>query len=375
MKSTLAKRVLDMACTLQQIPAPTFSEGKRADFIVEQFKRIGLEQVFVDEAGNVLAKIPGREETLPLVISAHMDTVFPLYTDLTLVKEVDKIYGPGIGDNSLGVAALFGLAWELCPDPGKSGEKVCSELPGDIWLVANVCEEGLGDLLGMRAVVDRFTDQVKAYLVLEGMALGQIYNRALGVHRYKINARTGGGHSWVDFGKPSAIHELSGFVNQLGMLTIPASPRTTYNVGKISGGTSVNTIASEASLELDLRSEDSQALTLLITQVQELVRAANKPGIEMTFETIGSRPSGQLSQSHTLIRLAQEVIRAHGYQPNLIIGSTDANIPLSSGYPAICVGITHGAGAHTTGEFIQTRPVAKGMAQVIDLVSEIFAEL
>lgn len=375
MNSTLPKRVLEMACAIQQIPAPTFSEGQRAVFIVEQFKRIGLEQVFLDDAGNVLAKIPGRKETQPLVISAHMDTVFPFSTDLTLVKEVDKIYGPGIGDNSLGVAALFGVAWQFFSDQGKSREKVCSELPGDIWLVANVCEEGLGDLLGMRAVVDRFTDQVKAYLVLEGMALGQIYNRALGVHRYRINARTAGGHSWVDFGKPSAIHEISGFVNQLGLLTTPSSPRTTYNVGKISGGTSVNTIASEANLELDLRSEDTHALAMLINQVQELVRAANKPGVEMTFETIGSRPSGQLSASHPLLKMAQQVLRAQGYQPNLIIGSTDANIPLSSGYPAICVGISHGAGAHTTGEFIQTRPVAKGMSQVIELVREIFAEL
>jgi acetylornithine deacetylase/succinyl-diaminopimelate desuccinylase-like protein len=366
---------LDLACTLQQIPAPTFSESQRASFIVEQFKQIGLEQVFVYQVGNVLAKIPGCEEALPLVISAHMDTVFPLSTDLTLVKEVDKIYGPGIGDNSLGVAALFGVAWEFFSYQAKSGEKVCSELPGDIWLVANVCEEGLGDLLGMRAVVDRFTDQVKTYLVLEGMALGQIYNQALGVHRYKINARTAGGHSWVDFGKPSAIHELSGFVNQLGLLNIPSSPRTTYNVGKISGGTSVNTIASEASLELDLRSEDSQSLMLLINQVQELVTTANQPGVEMTFETIGSRPSGQLSPSHPLIKLAQQVLKAQGFQPNLIIGSTDANIPLSAGYPAICVGITHGAGAHTTGEYIQTRPIAKGVTQVIELVKEIFAEL
>lgn len=372
MDTTLASRTLEMACAIQQIPSPTFSEGKRAVYVRDQFEQAGLKQVFIDDAGNVLARIPGCGNALPLVVSAHLDTVFPISTDLTLHKEAGKIYGPGIGDNSLGVAALFGLLWELYPGSNDKEEAIYSELPGDVWLVANIGEEGLGDLAGMRAVVDRFTDQVQAYLVVEGMSLGQIYNRALGVHRYRITARTAGGHSWVDYGKPSAIHELSNLVSKLKHLQIPSSPRTTYNVGIFSGGTSVNTIASEASLELDLRSEDSSALQELIMQVQSLVSKANLPGIEMLIETIGSRPAGSLPASHPLIKLAHKALAAQGYQPNLIIGSTDANIPLSRGYPAVCVGITHGAAAHTTNEYIQTAPVSKGISQLIELVRGTF---
>lgn len=372
MNSRLADRVLEMACAIQQIPAPTFFEDQRAVFILDQFKQAGLAQVFIDQTGNVMGRIPGQGKALPLVVSAHLDTVFPQSTDLTLHKDVDKIHGPGIGDNSLGVAALFGLLWEFSSGPEKAGNAQDPELPGDLWLVANVGEEGLGDLKGMRAVVDHFSDQITAYLVVEGMSLGQIYHRALGVHRYRITARTAGGHSWVDFGKPSAIHELSHLVSGFKHLQAPSSPRSTYNVGVITGGTSVNTIASEASLELDLRSEDLSALQTLTRQVEDMVSKASTPGVEMSIETIGSRPAGSLPVSHPLIKQAQKALVAQGYQPNLIIGSTDANIPLSRGYPAICVGITHGAGAHTVGEYIQIRPVAKGIAQLIDLVREIF---
>lgn len=375
MNLTLAERVVEMACTIQQIPSPTFSEEQKALYVMERFKQAGLLHVLIDEVGNVIAKIPGRSESLPLIVSAHMDTVFPASTNLCLTKEADGIWGPGIGDNSLGVAALFGLVWEFFSDSEKTNQSKYFDLPGDIWLVANVGEEGLGDLKGMRAAVDRFGDQVKAYLVLEGMSLGQIYSRALGVHRYKITSRTAGGHSWVDYGKPSAIHELSRLINQLTQMNIPTIPRTTVNVGVISGGTSINTIASQADLELDLRSEDFLALQALSLQVQKLVRAADRPGVEMALETIGSRPAGNLPPTHPLIKLAQKALAAQGYQPNLMIGSTDANIPLSRGYPAICVGITHGAGAHTTSEYIQTKPVARGMAQLTDLVRAIFSEL
>lgn len=375
MNLVLIERILEKACEIQQISSPTFSEENRAISVLECFKQAGLQQVYLDKVGNVLAKIPGRGDGLPLVVSAHLDTVFPGSTDLTLTKDADRIYAPGIGDNSLGVAALFGLLWEFLPDSGKGSPQAYSDLPGDIWLVANVGEEGLGDLLGMRAIVDQFKDQVKAYLVLEGMSLGQIYHRALGVHRYKITAKTAGGHSWVDYGKPSAIHELAQLVTQLSNMAVPSSPRTTFNVGVISGGTSINTIASEASLELDLRSEDFQALQELTRQVQELVIAANKPGVKIELETIGRRPAGSLPVSHPLIKLAHNALRSQGYQPNLIIGSTDANIPLSLGYPAICIGITHGAGAHTTSEYIQTKPVIKGISQLTDLVRGVFREL
>jgi tripeptide aminopeptidase len=230
-------------------------------------------------------------------------------------------------------------------------------------------------LRGMRAVVDRFSDSVCAYLVLEGMALGQIYHRGLGVQRYRITASTVGGHSWVDYGKPSAIHELGNLIGRLTALPVPPQPRSTLNVGVIAGGTSVNTIAAEAHLELDLRSESGVTLDQLVRRVETLVGAANRSDVAVTLELIGRRPAGKLPSSHPLVRLAKRCIQTQDIQPNLTIGSTDANVPLSRGLPAICVGLSTGYGAHTVNEYINVGPLFQGLAQIVAIVEGIFQEL
>jgi acetylornithine deacetylase/succinyl-diaminopimelate desuccinylase-like protein len=363
-------RVINLAIAIQQIPAPTFQELQRASYMHEIFRMNGLSEVSMDRLGNVYGLHPGIKSENPLVVSAHTDTVFPLQTDLSLKREPDehwseKISGPGIGDNSLGVAGLLGLFWMLKAQPVQP--------KGDIWFVANVGEEGLGDLCGMKAIVDRFGDRASAYLVLEGMALGQIYHRGLGVQRYRITIRTSGGHSWVDYGKPSAIHEIAELVCRLQALPIPVHPRTSINVGTIAGGTSINTIAAEAHLDLDLRSEDSETLTRLVKQVIELVRLANRADVvHAKAELIGQRPVGEIPAEHPLVRLASNSLQALGIQPNLNIGSTDANIPLSRGYPALTLGLTFGSGAHSANEYIYTRPVAQGLAYLVTICQNIF---
>ncbi len=370
MDPSLISRTIDLAITIQQIPAPPFSEEQRAAFIYQRFQTEGLSDVTTDELGNVYARLPGAGERAPLVISAHMDTVFPVSTDLSLKRAADKISGPGIGDNSLGVAGLFGLTWAL--------QERDVTLPGDLWLVANVGEEGLGDLRGMKEVVKRFGRQPLAYIVLEGLSLGQIYHRGLGVQRYRITARTQGGHSWVDYGRPSAIHELAKLIAHLDSLTIPSKPRTSLNVGVISGGTSVNTIAPEAHLELDLRSEDPETLAELTDQVKSIVQTANRPGsdpIEFTLETIGQRPAGEIPADHALVGLAARALEAQSCSVQLNIGSTDANVPLSHGLPAICLGLTVGGGAHTQEEYIYTYPLLHGLAQLIMVVETAHQEL
>jgi acetylornithine deacetylase/succinyl-diaminopimelate desuccinylase-like protein len=368
--ASLTARVLDLAVTIQQIPAPPFGEDQRAAFIRQRFEVEGLESVSMDEMGNVLGCLPGLSEKPALVVSAHLDTVFPYDTDLQVRREADKVFGPGIGDNSLGLAGLFGLLWALRQyrgeDPG---------LPGNLWFVANVGEEGLGDLRGMRAIVDRFGEQVLAYLILEGMALGQVYHRALGVQRYRIKVRTGGGHSWVDYGRPSAIHELARLITELTAIPVPAKPRSSLNVGVISGGTSVNTIAPEAHLELDLRSEGSGALADLVRQVEQTARAAEKAGVKVSLELIGQRPAGRLPTTHPLVRAAKRALQKRGIQPNLTIGSTDANVPLSRGLPAITIGLSTGFGAHTTNEYIHTEPLFHGLGQLVEVVEGAFKDL
>ena len=367
MESFYLRQVIDQAIAIQQIPSPSFKETERAIYIRECFTREELQDVHIDGTGNVYGRLPGVGSGRPLVLSAHLDTVFPLDTDLSIKHKQGEICGPGIGDNSLGVAGLFGLLWSL--------RQRKAVFDGDIWLVANVGEEGLGDLRGMRAVVDRFGASVRAYLILEGLALGQVYHRGLVVQRYRITVHTAGGHSWVDFGCPSAIHELATLVTRLANLPLSRSPRTSLNVGVISGGTSVNTIASGAMLELDLRSESERSLKNLVERVQRLVALAIRPGVEVTAELIGNRPAGEITADHPLVQLASRCLEQQGISAHLNIGSTDANIPLSRRLPAVCIGLTTGQGAHTVRESILTEPLGRGLAQLVDLVERIFREL
>lgn len=364
--SNIVRQVLDLAVQIQQIPAPTFEEAERAQFVQRLFQEEGLQDVFIDSVGNVYGCLPGQKVAPPLIITAHLDTVFPRETELNLRKTETVIYGPGIGDNSLGVAGLIAVIW--------LARQYSVSLPGDIWLVANVCEEGLGDLRGMRAVVQRWDAEVSAYIVLEGMALGQIYHRALGVKRYRITLNTPGGHSWVDHGRPSAIHHLAQLVTSLTSIPLPATPRTVLNVGKFQGGTSVNTIAQTAYIELDIRSEESSTLDWLVKQVLLKVERSKRDGVEVILEKIGDRPGGEISPEHWLVQLATRALRKQGLEPRLNIGSTDANIPLSMGLPAIGLGLTNGKGAHTTGEMIYARPLAKGLAQLLWLLPRCFKE-
>ena len=364
MNNDIVNRVIELAIQIQQIPAPTFREQKRAEFIRDLFLAEGLSDACLDEAGNAFARLPGKGTGKPLVVSAHLDTVFPVETDLRVTRGSELIHGPGLGDNSLGVASLFGLLWSLQRQENKQ--------VGDIWFVANIGEEGLGDLGGMKAVVDRFGGEVHAYLVLEGLALGHVYHRAVGVKRYRVTARTSGGHSWSDYGQPSAVHELAKLIVSLTSLELPSHPRTTMNVGKISGGTSVNVIASEASFDLDLRSEGQESLATLISAADKLILKANRSGVSFETKVIGQRPAGEISINHPLVLLAKDCLREQGLEPGLISGSTDANVPLSKGYPAIVLGITTGGSAHTIHEYINTPPMVQGLEQLVSFVSRVW---
>ncbi len=362
--TSLSNRLLDLALQIQQIPAPTFNEGVRGGFVRDLFAREHLRDVSIDDVGNVYARHAGRNTSAsPLVISAHLDTVFPGTLNLQVREEHGKILGPGIGDNSLGVASLVGVLW------GFQDRHI--ELEHDVWLVANVGEEGLGDLRGMRSVVKRFGGNVLGYLVLEGLAHGHIYHRAIGVKRYRIHALTAGGHSWSDYGQPSAVHELASLVTALTSIPLPREPRTTMNVGTISGGTGINVLASESICELDLRSEDPGILKEIALQVEGRIHEANCEGVKMNVEVVGQRPAGEIAEDHPFVQQAMECTRETGVEPVLTAGSTDANIPLSQGFPAVVMGITTGGGAHTVHEYINTEPVTKGIAAILKFVERI----
>ena len=357
----ITQQLLDLAIQIQQIPAPTFAEKARGKFVCDLFGKENLKDISIDSIGNVFARMPGKgKNAKALVVTAHLDTVFPLSINLEVKEEAGKVIAAGIGDNSLGVAGLFGIIWSLK-----------NKLKHDVWFVANVGEEGLGDLRGMRAVVKKFGRGVIGYLILESMALGHVYHKAIGVKRYRISAKTAGGHSWSDYGQPSAVHEMASLITKLTSLRLPREPRTTMNVGIITGGTGVNVLASEAKCELDLRSESPVALSKLINQVEEILIHASRDGVKIMAEVIGERPAGEISAEHELVKLAVKCLEEQNLSATLTTGSTDANIPLSQNIPAVVLGITTGGGAHTVNEYIDTQPIEKGMNSVIKFVESI----
>lgn len=351
--------VLETAIAIQQVPAPTFDEAERSSFVLDRLQALGLSDVASDSLGNVYGRRPGRERRPGLLIAAHLDTVFPRDTDLRLRYEGDRVYGPGLGDNSTGVAGLIHLAQVMQRH----------DLPhlGDIWFVGNVGEEGLGDLRGIRAAVDRLRSRVSRVIAIEGCDFGTLHHQAIGVRRYRIEATSPGGHSWGNFGTPSAIHALVRLAARITDLAVPRTPRTTFNIGVIEGGTSVNTIAERASMLLDMRSVSAGALNDLIAQVDRLVAAAaaESSEVELRVETVGNRPSGSIPRDHELVQAAVAAYHAVGANVSYQQSSTDANIPLSQGIPAVCVGLTDGGNAHRHDEFIQPANLGRGLQALL----------
>lgn len=357
----IAARVTQLAIDIQQIPAPTFAEGQRAAFVRGRFESLGLQQIYVDDLHNVYGCIQGLDPNRPAVLlSAHTDTVFDATTDLTIRRENDLIYGPGLGDNSIGVAGVIGLA-EMLRERHLTPAR-------DLWLVANTREEGLGDLGGMKAVIERLRGRISCVINVEGMAFGHVYHAGIAVRRLHITASAEGGHSWLNFGRASAVHGIIQLGARLLTLQPPAAPRTTFNIGLIDGGTSINTIASNASLWLDLRSEESQALAALEQQAHAHIQAVNAPELRFNAEVVGDRPAGSIPTGHPLVQIALGSLDGLGVKGSLETGSTDANVPLSQGIPAITLGITRGGNAHRLDEFIETGPVGQGMRHLFGVV-------
>jgi tripeptide aminopeptidase len=360
------RAVLAEATRIQAIPAPTFFEQDRAYYVARRFREIGLGEVRQDEPGSVYASTPGSDSTAPpLLVSAHLDTVFPQDTDLTIRSDTraKRLYGPGIGDNSLGLAALIWLAQQI------QERKIVPRSP--IQWLATVREEGLGNLEGMRNAVKELGGQIGLAIILEGIGLGRVYHAGLGVRRIKVSTHGPGGHSWLHADRPSAIHHLIRIGAAILDQVTPASrPQSTVNIGLISGGVSINTRAPEASLTVDLRSEDTGTLERMEQSVYRIVEGMSKDSeIGISCDLIGSRPSACLPVDHPLVHAARAVLRHTGTKPARPgIGSTDANILLANEIPSVCIGITRGGNAHSTDEFIETGLLIKGLKQLTLLV-------
>ncbi|MFL6720132.1 MAG: M20/M25/M40 family metallo-hydrolase [Burkholderiaceae bacterium] len=324
---------------INAIPAPTFEEGKRASDFAARLKALGLEQVHIDEAGNVMGTLKGSGSGPTVMLAAHLDTVYPMATDLTLSEKDGRLYAPGIADNARSLAAILTIAEAM---------KAARIQPdGDIIFCGNVGEEGLGDLKGVKHIFAQHKE-IKAFVGLEPTLGGDqgepVTYLATGSRRYKISFKGPGGHSYEAFGLPSAIHALGRAVAHIDDLRVPADPKVTFNVGVIEGGQSVNTISGAASMLVDMRSEDKAALQTIEKQILAAVQQGadetnkrwNSTAIKVETTLIGDRPAGKMAVTSPIVQIALAAASVQGRKPALDSAhSTDANLPMSLGVPAI----------------------------------------
>ncbi len=362
-RSIAHSRLEDVATLAQcicEVPAPTGDERQRAEFVASLWRERGYTPE-IDDIANVYVR-RGKRNTGPvLLLLAHIDTVFPTSTPISVIRDGNVMRGPSIGDNSLSVAAMISLFAML--------DELGIETDVDVIAVANVGEEGLGNLRGARAAVERYRDSVGAVIAIDGR-LGVIVNTAVGSQRWRITVRGPGGHSFGSFGQPSAIHGLGKIIASIADLDVPKTPKTTFNVGLIEGGTSVNTIAPSASAIIDLRSTDVATLHQLAERVRAIVEQKAGQGLQTEIEVLGERPAGTRSSTDPLVQLAASALRWVGIEPTYAASSTDANIPISLNIPAVCVGVTYAGRAHTVEEYIQVPPIGDGVAQLLRLTVE-----
>ena len=334
-----------------EVEAPPFKEAKRAEMYARMFREAGLQNVRIDKEGNVLGDRPGTQPRPRLVFSAHLDTVFPEGTDVKVKREGTMLRGPGIGDDCRGLAVLLAVI--------RAMNQAKIQTPGTITFVGTVGEEGLGDLRGVKYLFnDGMKGQIDRFVSIDGTGLG-ITHIAVGSLRYRVTFKGPGGHSYGAFGLSNPLHALGRAVDKISQFEVPSDPKTTFNVGRVGGGTSVNSIPFEAWFEMDMRSASASALQAIDARfhraVDESVKEEDarwkKSVLSVDKALVGNRPAGQTPASSPIVQAAVSVTRALGFPVTLDEGSTDANIPINLGIPAITVdGGGRGREAHALGE-------------------------
>jgi len=374
---TNADAITEEQIRICSIPASPFGEQARAEYLSRKFSDLGLTDVEIDEEGNCLGLLKGSSQTPLLVVSAHLDTVFSKDTDFTVTHRDDRLFAPGIADDGCGLAALIALVQAI------QTEQIPIE--GSILFVGTVGEEGEGNLRGVRYLFTkgRWATQIEAFLSFDGPGLDRITNRALGSHRYRVEISGPGGHSWGDFGLPNPVHAIGRAVSRLAAYPAPKEPRTTFNVGRIEGVTRVNSIPSHASMEVDLRSAAERELQRLdaffrrtmreAVDEENAIRRAGDPPLKLKVDLIGERPTGETRADSPVVEVALEATRALGVTPRLDQSSTDSNLPISLGIPAITLGAGGSSGAsHSLDEWYDPRErdlgLKRGLLVVLGIV-------
>jgi tripeptide aminopeptidase len=331
---------LNEQARLTEIPAPPFKETVRGLELKRLFEKLGLKDVRIDKVGNVIGVRPGALAKPNLVVAAHLDTVFPEGTDVRVKREGKMLRAPGIGDDGRGLAAMLSIIRAL--DEG--GVKTT----GTITFVADVGEEGLGDLRGVKALFNEtLKGQIDSFISIEPGAPGRVTSAGVGSYRYRVTFKGPGGHSYGAFGMANPIHALGRAIAKIGDIQVPAKPKTTFNVGRINGGTSVNSIAFEAWFEVDMRSETMAALDAVRDQFTAAVSDAvkiendhwkNRGAIVAESELVGLRPAGLTPDDSAIVKISLSAVTAMGGIPSTGAGSTDSNVPMQLGIPAVTLG-------------------------------------
>src|SRR5262245_11176125 len=352
-------QVLDETMHLCLISARTFAEAERAAYVAERMRAIGLTEVQIDPIHNVSGMLSAGSTGPTTLVAAHLDTVFPRTTPLQVRHTKQRLYGPGIGDNCVAVAAMLSVAAAM--------RHLHSMPPGRVIFAASVGEEGLGNLCGMRALLDTWQGQVDTVLAVEGHGIDELRTTGIGSTRLEVIFTGPGGHSWGAFGTPSAIHAMGSAIHKISQWQVPQDPKTTFNVGIVEGGGSVNTIAPRATMLVDLRSLQPNQLAQLESRVEHLCQEVQRDtGVQVTRRIVGQRPAAALDADHPLCHGVKAIRTYLRLRPAVFsAASTDANLPLSLGIPAVCLGITRGALAHTVQEYIDTAPVGGGLKQLL----------
>ncbi len=352
------------------IPAPSHHEEKRVEYVKNWMINQGAKDVYVDDALNVVWPYNVKEDNDVIVFMAHTDLVFPESTPLEIVEENGRWICPGIGDDTARLGTLLMAAKYFTQNEAKSDY--------GILFVANSCEEGLGNLKGSRMIVDTYGKRIK-YFVTYDSILANIVTRAVGSHRYKVTVKTEGGHSFGKFGNRNAIRVMASIIDTLYSVKVPENgtdSKTTYNVGGIKGGTSVNTIAQECEMLYEYRSNDRECLAKMEDMFRKVIEAYRATGVEIKVDLLGERPcNGDVDEKEhrKLINMAADSARAVGFT-NIKegSGSTDANYPLSKGIPAICTGTCIAGDAHRLDEWVEIESLKPGMKFILDFMSKFF---
>ncbi|MGB1831349.1 MAG: M20/M25/M40 family metallo-hydrolase [Flavobacteriaceae bacterium] len=341
---------------LTEIEAPPFKEARRAKVFADYFKTLGMDSVWIDTEGNVLGLLQGSEGNRTVALDAHLDTVFPEGTEVKVRIENDTLYAPGIGDDTRGLSMLLTLLETIKTEQIQPKD--------DLLFVGSVGEEGLGDLRGVKHLFRSGGPRIDAWIAIDGGAIGRVNNKGLGSYRYRITFSGPGGHSWGAFGLANPHHALgqaiTNFVQTADAYT-SKGPKTSYNVGVISGGTSINSIPFESVMEIDIRSVDPARLEVMESLLEDAVNQAlldqnqrKRRGPELTvkIDKIGNRPSGELSDQLPLVQRTLAATQAFGVTPYLTRGSTNSNIPIAKGIPAVTIGRGgDGGNAHSLDEW------------------------